>query len=139
MLNSKTITIIVGLPGSGKTILGKAMSQGGVFLDDVDKHGGLEAIIRTVAQKVANIVIADPHLCLRAAQEYAKAKLQELAPDYEIIWDFFENDVVACENNIQHRISQGDERAVFALLRHYAKQYHIPAGVKPRKIWRKQC
>lgn len=117
-------------------MLGKTIAQHGVFFDDVDKHNSIALIKQAIKQGISNIVIADPHLCLKAAQKYAQKTIQSWAPDYKIIWEYFENNPTVCEQNIRQRIAKGDSRDVFTLLGLYSKQYYIPVTIKPRKVWK---
>lgn len=134
---SGKIIVIVGLPGSGKTMLGKSLlEKDGVLLDDVSNNGGLEAIQQHINAKVAQIIVTDPHLCRSEAQRFAKTYFSQHAQDYVVEWIFFENDITACKNNLKRRFIDGDTRKVDKTLHVMSKAYHIPLEIVPQKIWR---
>ena len=135
------ITLLIGLPGSGKTYLGKQLK--GLFIDDASKNKGLLALtylsnavlknrpIKFVTEKT-DLIIADPMFCTQETLQKAKAKLGAMFPGYEIECIYFENDPEKCLRNVRIR---NDGRLVYGLIRGLSKKYVIPEGIIPRKIW----
>lgn len=116
------IIIIVGLPGSGKTYLGKELSQGGDFIDDISIHGlkSLENVTKDL------LVITDPYLCRQTDRTKAQIILSKKFPNCKIEWIYFENDVQKCINNVNKRFNNGDKRKVLGLIAILSKEYNPP-------------
>jgi predicted kinase len=130
------ITFIVGLPGSGKTHLGKAMStKDTIFIDDFQrgKVNFKEMLIESLNQG-ADIILTDPLLCLKSSQEKALELISEY--NYDIEWIFFENNIQKCTNNISYRkINDNDDRKVLITLKHLHSNYYIPNSISTKDIW----
>ena len=135
----KTITVLVGLPGSGKSWLGSEMlkaSQGPttLFLDDVSQAGGVQKVLEAVSAGAQHIILSDPHLCV--PENRLKAEEILASTGYIVKWMFFENAPLKCEINVRHRqITQGDSRKVSVFIRELSKQYIIPMGQPRIRIW----
>lgn len=123
------LTVIVGLPGSGKTHLGKELeAQGALLIDDISINGGLDRLSKVVGHP--HIVITDPNLCISQDKQAAERMLPNICPGYEIEWIFFQNDSKACLNNILHRQNKGDYRQVKNFVRMLATMYNPPANAR---------
>ena len=133
----KRLTVIVGLPGSGKTRLGRLLSDETirVFVDDVDKNGGLQHLSRVIAEEPAHLLVSDPNLCVRENQKNAEAYFQAVAKNYNILWLFFENAPEKCLAYVQLRVKDGDERKVDGAIVMWSQLYHIPKGAKVLNVW----
>lgn len=88
------ILFIVGLPGSGKTCLSKALYFN--CIDDI-----------TDKQQLLNLtdltIVIDPFLCIETNRKQAELFLQENYDSIQIEWLFFENDLIKCLNNCKSR------------------------------------
>jgi adenylate kinase family enzyme len=121
------ITVLVGLPGSGKTTLGEQLaSSDGIFLDDVSVSGGLEIIKKAIVAGWEKIIISDVFLCEPLQQIHAAQWLEKNASKYTVNWIFFENSPEQCQRNVIQRMAKGDLRKVEELIRHLSKVYAVP-------------
>lgn len=91
------ITLIVGLPGSGKTHLANALLDAdSVLIDDisVDTQAKLSAF--TYA---SHLIITDPNACAYAP-DAVKAKLVDWFGDHTLVVKAFANDLEGCWENV---------------------------------------
>ena len=114
-------TLIIGLPGSGKTYLGNKLSQN--FIDDPKTKP---------VPSGDNLVIADPHLCLTKNLEAAITYLESLG--YNVSCIYFENNPKQCIENV---LARNDGRQVLSTIDFYSKLYKVPENVVPLKVWKK--
>jgi predicted kinase len=121
------VIAIVGLPGSGKSFLGKqiAREQNCLFVDDINVR-----TLPLVEENKGNIVITDVWFCEEKTRTRAAKMLNEIGYD-EIEWIFFENAPDKCRKNVQRR---ADGRAVMGLIQGLTGKYTIPQEVEVRKI-----
>ena len=125
--NTRNITLLVGLPGCGKTTYGNLMcciGEGDLcFVDDASLNVG--SLNSSISHK--NIIIADPLLCELTRQEMVDS-LTKMFPDYnlniKVIW--FEKDVIGSLANCQHR-DPFDSKKVEGLIKQLGKVYKIDA------------
>lgn len=108
------ITLIVGLPGSGKTTLAKSME--GHLIDDPEKR---QDMLITPAPAPAHLIITHPNLCVR---ESLKTLITFLSVYYsgvvpEII--YFENDPIQCMINASKRVNKPVEGFIKQLTKEY--------------------
>ena len=121
------IIFLVGLPGSGKTYLGKQLeSDSNIFIDDISKCG-LKLLQDALTNNYKSIIIADCFLCKRSERILALNFLQNNYYSGEIEWIFFENNPEKCFRNVDKR---ADGRAVKGLIKHLSGQYIIPHDSK---------
>ena len=111
----ENIICIVGLPGSGKSILADQIQAyyGGLLLDDPDI---------TQIPYTGRVVVSSPHFCLQTAQD----KLLAIRKD--VIWICFENDFESCAKNAAERKKTQPEKEVIGTLHAYSKKYSFPEG-----------
>jgi hypothetical protein len=121
------ITIIRGLPGSGKSykikehehITGKT-----IVLDDYSVHHKNLDRLKYHLSKDEDISIADPWFCLPEKLD----KLLDIIPEhYSVSILEFENNPEQCIKNAEKRYLYGDRRQVTNLIEHLTKYY------KPRE------
>ena len=123
------IILIVGLPGSGKTTLGKNLAQSGILIDDISKFG-LDRLIVSL-NEFSTIVVTDCFLCLEKEREKAISFFKSKNIE-SIDWIFFENNPDKCLKNIQYR---NDGRKVEGLIHMLSRLYTIPDDIIPKTIW----
>lgn len=114
------ITLIVGLPGSGKTWLANQLLEQdpqAVFIDDPKNS----ELIKGYADR--NILIADPNLCDSHIRSSAIQALVNIYPGCEIDWHFFENNIQQCKENVKFR---SDGRNVENTINFLSKIYNVP-------------
>ncbi len=117
-------TFLVGLPGSGKTYLGKTLP--GVLVDDPKSLGDLP--------QDDHLIIADPHLC----KPHTRIRAQQILTTRgytQFAWIYFENDPIKALANVERRQKAGDTRAVITFLKTLSPHYIIPSSVVARPIW----
>jgi adenylate kinase family enzyme len=115
------ITILVGLPGSGKTTFGKDHD---CFIDDISIVG-LNELRKAIDNKKEHILISDVFLCRSVARELACRWFDEHAKGYELEWLYFENSPDKCKANVKKR---NDGRLVNDLIDSLSLEYVIPDG-----------
>jgi hypothetical protein len=128
------ITVLVGLPGSGKTTYGESL--GGCFVDDTSILG-LKLVVLAIQEQNPNIVVSDVQLCKASTRELAKQWFEACAPGYEIKWVYFENDPIQCLANVELRKADGDDRKVEDLIQILSKEYTVGTDGEVRKVWRR--
>jgi adenylate kinase family enzyme len=122
---------LVGLPGSGKTYMGKQM--GGLFLDDICWTCGKDRLKELFTSQM--VIVADPSLCRSENRFFAEKMVKEYHPGCEVEWIYFENNPEKCWNNIQHR-KDGRKISKYSL-NNMSKRYKIPEGASCVQVW--QC
>lgn len=125
------ITLIVGLPGSGKTTLGNQLADG-LWLDDISVIGGLSLLKDAISNGWERIVVSDVFLCRPIDRLNAVRWLKEHAQGYDIEWIYFENAPEKCQANVLRR---NDSRKVSELIHELTKLYVIPDGVEVKKVY----
>ena len=115
----REIILIAGLPGSGKSFLGRELSQekGYPFLDDVSRT--LDPDRDPVLQlsqyaHLAGLILADPLLCAKDGIANARILLAKAFPGVSVRVICFENDLAVCLHNVKLR---ADGREVLGLLK----------------------
>ncbi|HWE36609.1 MAG TPA: AAA family ATPase [Isosphaeraceae bacterium] len=138
------LTIIAGLPGSGKSHLVRELheSTSGSRVEDYMKESKdnssrmvhsqhFEKLIEDLS-KGLDCVIADIVFCEAARREEIESAVKEKVRDVEIEWVYFENDPVACAVNATRR---NMEKLIKQIQRidELSKKYDVPKdiGIKP--------
>jgi hypothetical protein len=122
----RTVVLIVGLPGSGKTFFAHENFPDAVIIDDPRDFGA-----DLPDDFPDTLVITDPHLC---RVEILKVAVPMLMARYDIPkvgLVFFENDPDAAKANARLR---NDGRKVEDFIDILTKVYNPPADAQP--IWR---
>ena len=96
------VTILVGLPGSGKTYYGKNLAKSKPNSILIDDPKALDSIFNALVS-YENVIIADPNLC---RPEYRNTAEKILSPN--ITWVFWENNPKKAWENVKNR----DERII---------------------------
>jgi len=131
-----TATLIVGLPGSGKSHLAERIASldataNTVIFDDM-KMSDLEQARDTI-KSGRNIVLTHPQLCVTSIRETAKITIEAWGGEVDFL--YFTNDPDACLANVKRR---NDGRKVEMFIRDLSKDYKIPddAGIMICRVWR---
>lgn len=123
------ISLIVGLPGSGKTTLCNKMK--GLVIDDISKcTNNIPSYLRKIAT-TDHLIISDVYFCLEKTRKDALKVIEKLFPNSEIEWIFFENSPDKCSRNVKRR---DDKRKVDGLIKTLTKVYKIPKNAKVVEI-----
>jgi predicted kinase len=118
----KEITLLIGLPGSGKSEYIKKTFNNGEYtvVDDPRKAADIPLEFNK------HLIIADCHLCREQAMDGFKTFADKNFPDVKINYVYFENNPEQCLKNAAFR---NDGRIVEPTIRHMSKTYKIPEGV----------
>lgn len=122
------ITILVGLPASGKTTYGNTLS--GVFIDDISQNNAITILEDCIRNNYGSIIISDVNLCKDSVRKNCESWLNNNAKHFEQEWIYFTNNPEACLKNERQRKLDGDLRKVSCLIKSLSKEYIIPEGVK---------
>lgn len=127
----KKCIVIVGMPGSGKTHYGNALSKenGYPFLDDITPSNKFQTLLE-ISNMNQNVILSDVSLCIPEIRDQAANILHSLG--YEIEWIFFEKNAEKCVRNVERR---ADNRFVLPSIHVLERLYEIPEGVNARLIW----
>lgn len=131
----QTFCLVVGLPGSGKSIYLDQLQKSGVFIinnprtfeDDILPH--LDEPRQVVA-------IADHNLCFSSSRESTVVQIRRNVPTAKFRWVYFENDPLQCLANLRAagrmRSIEGGENYLWQA----AQAYSIPGNLETRPVTR---
>ncbi len=113
-----SVTLLIGLPGSGKSHFGTALAEGlsRPFLDDASPD--------TIKEQLSigeSFIFAHPWLCLETERKLITGWIVSF--DMEFIELFWENAPEKCFRNVAHR---ADGRNVKQTIKSLSKRYHPP-------------
>lgn len=130
------ITLIFGLPGSGKSTLGRAMLAESpwdtLFLDDLALN---PKMIEEFDENIhRNIIIADPMLC-EVTEIDARRLCKKWWPNHALKFKsiYFENDPEACTINAIRDPKPGGTTNMIKLL---TKVYFVPSDGDIRPVYK---
>lgn len=106
------ITLIIGLPGSGKTYFAKTL--GGVLVDDPSS-------LNELPKKCDHLIITDPDFCNKNTLNSCIDILQLMYDDVTIEKIYFDNDPIQCKKNASTR----KDKIVDSYI-NYLSQIYIP-------------
>lgn len=135
------ITLLVGLPGSGKSTLGNILAKesDSYFLDDISNQTSdinlFFADFFQTHQNIQHLIVSDVYFCYEKTLKKAQNILNNHFPNAILDVIYFENSYQKCLNNINYRISLGDDRKVLEFLSNTSKTYTIPNHIQPVSIW----
>jgi predicted kinase len=127
------IVLVVGLPGSGKSVFARqlAQAQGYIWLDDPSvglSHEQLVQRLRALNASASGLAISDPLLCYAHNREAAIEVLRACCPQAQLEWVYFENDPEQCLANALARNASQEVRGFIA---EASKVYAPPPSALP--------
>lgn len=129
LIQNNNFIVIVGIPASGKTYLGKYLSKLNKvpFLDD---PLGMNKILKFISLNSKGI-IADPNLCIGELRKFLKQQvILKYGRSKRIKFLFFENNIDQCLKNDQLRYKNA-KKDIF----YFSSIYKIPSQIKPIKVF----
>jgi predicted kinase len=128
------VTIVVGLPGAGKTMYARDMVLPDTKLfDDPSLTPDSLNDLKEHIKSGGNVIITDAYMVSPEVRREAESKLRSWGAT-EFDWLFFENNPDACIKNIENR---RDGRLVSPTYIHEAsRQYVIPTGAKTVQVFK---
>jgi hypothetical protein len=124
------VTLIVGLPGSGKTYHAKQLAEKtqAMLFDDITKNDLLALYEALESNK--DCIITDPFLCNPNIRAMAITNLNQYVDDINII--YLENNINAALYNVKKR---NDGRIIHSRwIKELSEIYTIPDNAEIRKI-----
>jgi hypothetical protein len=118
------VTMIVGLPASGKTHYAETIANGRKIVDDPQSLSDLEGMDN-------DFIICDPHLC-HVNKFDVEDRIKKVYPEAVFEWIYFENDPEQCLKNAKNRL----DKKVDNFIKLLAKQYVIPINAKVLPVWK---
>jgi tRNA uridine 5-carbamoylmethylation protein Kti12 len=96
------ISIIVGLPGSGKTTYGILLHKifGDPFFDDISVEREAYDSLKKAVSLGQDVIVADPYFC---KEERIKSFLNSLERDVTTSFHYFSNELDVCAQNVSTR------------------------------------
>lgn len=141
------MTIVVGLPASGKTKYCKSITAG-VFDDFLGVPKGIDGFMRLLAhlRPGCDIVCNDVFLCCPIRREIFEACLRAVRQDVDIDYVFFANDPRICINNAilaykKSAKTHDDAKRLadrIVLIQDLSLDYTIPQGAKVLPVYEAQ-
>ncbi len=141
-----TLTIVVGLPGAGKSAYCKRYAPGGVYYGDVchphktSGPGGIGEVAISLREG-NDCLIEDVSFCEAAQRERVENWIERVVPNVRIEWVFLENDIRKCLCNLLGDFLDGHNRdhlsrfeCLFGWYQNPSKKYTIPDGAHVERI-----
>lgn len=122
----KSIIIVVGLPGSGKTFFCNQYKNDYAIFDDCKDLNQFQVAIDLFLNKKQKLIISNPWFVLKDVQEKIIELLISKNVDIEndVEWVFFENNPQQCWENVCFRQKQdpNDKREVKNFIKTYTNR-----------------
>ena len=131
-MNVKKVTLLVGLPGSGKTTVGNFFIEKhntigkGIFIDDIGVlTQDAKSYLLNIDKEIDYIIISDVYFCKEKVLQAAKNLIIEIFSNVEVEILYFENNPEKCLYNVKEREKNGDNRKVDGLIKLLSKDYNV--------------
>lgn len=143
-MNVKKVTLLVGLPGSGKTTVGNFFIEKhntigkGIFIDDIGVlTQDAKSYLLNIDKEIDYIIISDVYFCKEKVLQAAKNLIIEIFPNVEVEILYFENNPEKCLYNVKERGKNGDNRKVEGLIKLLSKEYNVSTEkiIKIKNRW----
>jgi predicted kinase len=131
------ITLIVGLPGSGKTTLANSMMNSESFLID-DPSREEKPFVKALESGRSEIIICDPLLTITKKEVVISFLLKKFGEDIDITWIYYENDPVAAWKNHEARNKVDYRNINKEMFDHMSKKYVIPTDVITKPVYKRK-
>ena len=129
------ITLIVGLPGSGKTTLAQSMLNSDTFLID-DPSRNKHIFQEAVESLKSNIIICDPLLTFTKVDSVISFLKRKFGNDVDFEWIYFDNDPDQAWENHEHRNLTEYRNLNKRGFEEMSKKYIIPNGATVIPVYR---
>jgi adenylate kinase family enzyme len=126
-MHNHQIIIIIGLPGSGKTMLADKYKEiGYMVFDDFVGNCNFKTIIQLIISG-HKLCMNDPRLCLKNVFEHYIKMLEDVIPKNMIFLILFENNKNQCLLNIKKREQENisQKKGVDKVVIRYSNEYKI--------------
>ncbi len=134
-----TLTLIIGLCGSGKSELIKQLDVDPKLRFDEGfdwNHEGQHEAIVAALQVDKNCAATEVEYCRTEPRETFVAKIRNAVPDANIEYICFENDLAQANRNCVNRKDGRDIRVLLAQNGRLSPQYTFPADARCLPVWR---
>lgn len=125
----KRLIIIIGLPGSGKTILTEKIGNNGYIIFDEFITGFFDGkLIKSInSKRKNNICINDPRLCLFRVFQHYISLIEQHIDRSEIQLVLFENNLEECLSNISNRYLEKPiyKKGIESVANRFHCEYHL--------------
>lgn len=123
------ITVLVGLPGSGKSHMGRALSKerGCPFFDDCATEPEIWEEVILCIKNGRNCILADPGFCIDRIKKKFFAQVAAVTDQAEFEFIYFANEPDVCANNVFNRTDGRKVSKRFAY--DLSKWYTVPEGI----------
>ena len=127
------IICVGGLPGSGKTYLGKSIAEkyGYILFDDINNK--TITTLKEALKDNKSVIITDTYFCLLEDRINAEKLFKLICPACEIEWILFENDPETCRKNVEFR---NDGRKVDMHINNLTKDYCSNGVAQIMPVWK---
>jgi GTPase SAR1 family protein len=121
------ITLIVGLPGSGKTTLAASMMDSDtVFIDDPSTMN--DPFRMALESDKSHVIMCDPMLAVSDRNTVIKVLKNKFGMGVDIQWIYFDNDPVQAWKNHEKRNSKNYRELSKTFFDDISQKYNIPSG-----------
>ncbi|MBN8549997.1 MAG: hypothetical protein J0M12_11835 [Deltaproteobacteria bacterium] len=147
-----TLTIVVGLPGSGKSHLIEELTRKATGLVRDDFMAGIEYSpliwrLPTVTDSAVyprlisdlrsgkQCVISDIIFCDTLIRLEIENAVRRDVPKVDLRWEFFENNPTACKANARRRARKKSLSKELKLITFLSRKYILPEEATAHKVW----
>lgn len=140
------LTVIVGLPGSGKTeTIKRDFPTAQYSADDFMANSHSDSPNFNASRKYDKLVevlksnkdcvVSDITFCRTVRRQEFNQVIAKAVPNVSMEWQFYANDADQCRKNVNAR-SRASLAAELAEINKLSPTYEIPANAKPLPVWK---